>query len=200
MTNRQIDQHEIEDMRPVAWKADGTPTRFEIVQREPRPQPRVIGADDDVQHIVSPMPVEYTPRVQHIVQSDAVNEARGFNIRVSSLAAVLGGGAVLAAMVFGASLSFWSALMWFGTVFALTWPGAFVLDAMRSPGGIELFHTWHLWRFLHNEQRYRHDRYARPKSDRRRGLEAILFAAAVGATVLAGLAMLAAVFMENVPR
>lgn len=197
---RQADQHEIEDMRPVAWKSDGTPTKFEIVQRDQaQPRPRVIGDDDDV-HIVSPVPSDRLPRVQRVIEGDPISEARGFNIRISSLATVLGGGAVLLAALFGASFSAWAGIMIFGSVFALTWAGAFVLDAMTSAGGVELFHALRMWAFLDREQAHRHNRYATPKSDRQRILETVLFAAAVGVTALAVLGLLVAVFAENMPR
>ncbi|MBI1299709.1 hypothetical protein GC175_32695 [bacterium] len=86
---RQTDQHEIEDMQPVRWRPDGTPTKFEIVQREPT-APRPIGWDDAP--IVAPTPADRLPRVQRVIEGSPVDEARAFNIRVSSLAAVLGGG------------------------------------------------------------------------------------------------------------
>lgn len=191
--------YEYADMQPVAFRPDGTPVSFEIVQRDQAQHPRPIGHDDDV-HIVSPVQPDRLPRVQHIVQSDAVGEARAFNIRVSSLAAVLGGGVVLAALMFGASLSFWSALMWFGSVFALTWAGAFALDAMRSPGGIELFHAMRMWAFLDREQAHRHNRYSVPVSDRVRLLQTVVGALAVGSTVLFVLLIVAAVALEWMPR
>lgn len=195
---RQQDQQDIEDMRPVAFRPDGTPTKYEIVQRDQAQRPRVIGDDDAP--IVSPMPADRLPRVQHIIHSDAVDEARAFNLKVSSLAAVLGGGVVLMALVFGASLSFWSGAMWFGSVFALTWAGAFALDAMRSPGGIELFHAARMWAFLDREQVHRHGRYAVPTSDRLRLLQTIVGALAVGVTVLFVLLIVAGVALEWMPR
>ena len=197
---RQQDQHEIEDMRPVAWKADGTPVRFEIVQRDQAQHPRPIGHDDDVHHVVSPVPADRLPRVQHIIHSDAVGEARAFNIRVSSLAAVLGGGVVFAGLIFGASLSFWSALMWFGSVFALTWAGAFLLDSLTSAGGVELFNSWRMWAFLDREQAHRHQRYSAPVSDRVRLAQTIVGVAAVGVTVLFLALIIIGVAMENMPR
>lgn len=194
---RQTDQQEIQDMRPVAWKSDGTPTKFEIVQRDQAQHPRVIGHDDAP--IVAPTPADRLPRVQHIIHSDAVDEARAFNIRVSSLAAVLGGGVVFAGLIFGASLSFWSALMTFGLTFALTWAGAFALDAMRSPGGIELFHAARMWAFLDREQAHRHGRYAVPTSDRVRLLQTIVGALAVGASVLFVVLIIVGVALEWMP-
>ena len=90
--------------------------------------------------------------------------------------------------------------MWFGSTFAATWAGAFVLDAFTSAGGVELFHAARLWRHLDAEQRYRHGRYAVPVSDRLRLLQTVLLAAAVGVTVLCVLGLLVAVFAENMPR
>lgn len=186
------------DMVPVEYR-NGQPTRY-VARDDDVRYPPAIGWDDDVHHVVSPVPADRLPRVQHIVQTDAIGEARAFNIRVSSLAAVLGGGVVLAALMFGASLSFWSALMWFGTVFALTWAGAFALDAMTSAGGVELFHAWRLWAHLDREQAHRHRRYDAPPSDRLRLAQTVLLALAAGTTVLAGLGLLVAIFAENMPR
>ena len=197
---RQTDQHDIEDMRPVAFRPDGTPVRFEIVQRDQAQRPPAIGHDDDVHHVVSPVPADRLPRVQHIIHSDAIGEARAFNIRVSSLAAVLGGGVVLMALVFGASRSFWSGAMWFGSVFALTWAAAFALDAMRSPGGIELFHAMRMWAFLDREQAHRHNRYNAPPTGRVRLAQTVIGALAVGVTVLFVLLIVAAVALEWMPR
>lgn len=200
MAKRQADQQEIEDMRPVAWKPDGTPVRFEIVQRDQAQHPRPIGWDDDDAPIFAPVQPDRLPRVQRVIAGSPLDEARGFNIRVSSLAAVLGGGVVFAGLIFGASLSFWSALMWFGSVFALTWAGAFALDAFTSAGGIELFHAWRMWAFLDREQAHRHRRYDAPVSDRLRALQTVLGVAAVGSTVLLVLALIVAVAVEWMPR
>ena len=187
------------DMQPVEFRPDGTPTRFEIVASDDDVRhPPAIGWDDAP--IASPVQPDRLPRVQHIVTSDAIDEARAFNIRVSSLAAVLGGGVVLAALMFGASLSFWSALMWFGSVFALTWAGAFALDAFTSAGGIELFNAMRLWRHLDAEQAHRHQRYNAPVSDRVRLLQTVLGVAAMGVTALFVALIIIGVAMENMPR
>jgi hypothetical protein len=199
LMRRQTDQQEIEEMRPTAWRPDGTPTKFEIVASDDDVRhPPAIGWDDAP--IVAPVQPDRLPRVQHIVQTNALDEARGFNLKVSSLAAVLGGGVVLAALMFGASLSFWSALMWFGTVFAAVWAGAFVLDSLTSAGGVELFHSWRLWAFLDREQAHRHNRYSAPVSDRVRLLQTIIGTLAMGVTALFFLLVVAGVAMENMPR
>lgn len=161
MTQRRNEQTEIEDMRPTAWKADGTPTRFEIVQHEPRPQPRVIGADDDMQHIVSPIPPERAPRVQYVVTGSPIDEARAFNHRTNNLAIIIAAGSVLIAVRFGATLTAWTGIMTFGAIYAACWLIAYVVDVLRSPGGIELFHAWSLWSFLRREQDHRHNRTQR---------------------------------------
>lgn len=191
-------EYQYSDLQPVEWRADGTPSRYELVS--PDDEPTYAPAPYNDAPIVSPLQPDRLPRVQRIVQSDAIDEARAFNIRVSSLAAVLGGGVVLAALMFGASLSFWSALMWFGTVFAAVWAGAFVLDSLTSAGGIELFHAARLWRHLDAEQAHRHRRYSTPPSDRLRLAQAVLGALAVGSTVLCVLAVIVLVAVEWMPR
>lgn len=90
--------------------------------------------------------------------------------------------------------------MWFGTTFAIVWACAFALDAMRSPGGIELFHAARMWAFLDREQAHRHNRYNAPPSDRLRLAQAVLGALAVGSTVLVVLAFVVAVSLEWMPR
>lgn len=185
----------IQGMRPTAWRPDGTPSHFEIVEHEPY----IIGADD-VPPIVAPIQPIQTARMQYTITGNPIDEARGFNLRVSSLATVLAGGAVLAAFVFGASLTFWSALMWFGTVFALTWAGAFALDAMRSPGGIELLHAWRLWGFLDREQMFRHSRHIAPTPARRGWLAPVLLVLAIAWTVGFVVLVIVLVAMEQMPR
>jgi hypothetical protein len=153
MTQRQ---HEIDDMRAVAWKSNGTPTKFEIVQSsEPRPRPRIIGADDDIQHIVSPVPAERS-RVQYVITGNPIDEARAFNHRTNNLALIIACGSILLAVWFGAGLTAFTGIMAFGAIYAVCWLIAYLVDILRSPGGIELFHAWHLWSFLRREQDHRH--------------------------------------------
>lgn len=191
MTRQQTDL----DMRAVEFRPDGTPTRYEVVHQ---PAPYIIGADDAP--IVSPVAPDRLPRVQHIVTSDAIGEARAFNIRVSSLALVLAGGVVLAAAVFGPSLSFWSLLAWFGTVYAAVWAAAFAWDTMRSAGGVELVNTLHLWSFLRREQEFRHSRYDVPQRSAPAWLGPVLLAGAVGFGGLFVLLIVGAVAVELMPR
>lgn len=191
--NRRTRTDEVE-MVATEFHPSGRPAKYEVVRTEQAP---IIGVDDAP--IIAPMQPDRLPRVQRVIEGSPVDEARGFNIRVSTLALVLGGGAVLAALVFGASLSFWSALMWFGTVFALVWAGAFALDAMTSAGGVELFHAWRLWAFLFNEQRFRHNRYSAPLTERERMVRLILLAVAMGWTVFLVVGMVALVASEQMP-
>lgn len=185
------------DMVPTEFR-NGQATRYEIIHADDEPTYAPAVYDDAP--IVAPVQPDRLPRVQRIVQTNAIEEARGFNIRVSSLAVSLGGGAVLLAALFGASLSAWAGIMIFGVTFAATWAAAFALDAMTSAGGVELFHAFRMWAFLDREQAHRHQRYSVPKTDNQRLLETVLLAAAVGVTALAAVGMVAAVFMENAPR
>ena len=157
MMNRN-EQTEIEDMRPTEWRHDGTPTRFEIVQHEPRPRPPIIGHDDAP--IVSPVPNE-RPRVQYVVTGSPIDEAKAFNHRTNNLAIIIAAGSVLIAVRFGATLTAWTGIMTFGAIYAACWLIAYVVDVLRSPGGIELFHAWNLWAFLRREQDHRHNRTQR---------------------------------------
>ena len=196
---QQTDQHDIEDMRPVAWKPDGTPTKFEIVQREPT-APRVIGADDDVHNIVSPLPETRVVRSSSHVEGSWRDRAEGFSISTWQLSAVTGVLFVVAAAVFGPSLSFFTLALAFFFGFSAAWLTAYFLHVWVSAEGAQLTETLLLWKFLFREQKYRHGRYATPKTDRQRTLETVLLAAAVGVTALAVLGLLVAVFAENMPR
>ncbi len=188
-------------MRPVAWKADGTPTKFEIVQRDQaQPRPRVIGEDDDVHHIVSPMPAERVVRAQSVVSGSWSDRAAAFNKTTYTLSMVTGIAFVIGGAVFGASLSFFALSMYFFGGFVLAWLIAYFLHTFISAEGSQMADTLLLWRFLFNEQRHRHQRYNTPKTDGQKALETVLLAAAVGVTVLAGLGLLVAVFVESAPR
>lgn len=182
------------DLIPTEFK-NGRAVRYEVVRDEP--QARV----EPLAPIVSPLPVERVPRVQYQITGSPVDEAQGFNMRVSSLAAVLAGGVVLAALVFGATFTFWTALMWFGSVFAGVWLLAFVWDTARSPWGIELVHTLLLWRFLEREQVERHRRMgAQVGGTVPAWVRGLLLSGAVGFMGLFVLLVLAGVAMEWMPR
>ena len=190
---------EIEEMRPTAWRPDGTPTKFEIVQREPT-APRVIGADDDVQHIVSPLPAERVVRSSSHVEGGYEDRARGFAIATWQLSVVTGAGMAIAALVLGGSFSFVALTGWFFAGFCLVWLASFILHTFVSAEGSEFLSTVFLWRFLFAEQRHRHNRYAQPPSERLRTLQTIVLALAVAASALFVVLIVALVFMENAPR
>lgn len=196
---RQTDQAEISEMKPIAWRPDGTPTRFEIVQRD-QAQPRVIGEDDDDAHIVSPLPEARIVKAQSVVTGSWSDRARAFNITTLNLSIVTGILATIAALVFGASVSFFVLALYFFGGFTLAWVIAYALHTFVSAEGAQMADTLLLWRFLFNEQRHRHQRYSAPPSDRLRLAQTVLLALAAGTTVLAGLGLLVAVFMENAPR
>jgi len=198
---RQTDQQEIEEMRPTAWRPDGTPTKFEIVQRDQaQPRPRVIGDDDDVHHIVSPMPAERVVRSSSHVEGSWRDRAEGFSIATWQLSAVTGVLFVVAAAVFGPSLSFFTLALAFFFGFSAAWLTAYLLHVWVSAEGAQLTETLLLWKFLFREQRHRHGRYTLPKSERQRTLETVLLAAAVGVTALGVVGLMAAIFAENMPK
>lgn len=186
---------EIEDMRPVAWKVDGTPTRFEVVHS---PQARIIGDDDAP--IVSPLPEARVVRASSVVEGSWSDRARAFSITTHTLSAVTGVAFVVAAAVFGASLSFFSLALYFFSGFVLAWLVAYFLHTAISAEGAQMADTLLLWRFLFNEQRHRHGRYTPARSERDRLILVVLGALSVGAAVLFLLAVLTVVFWENMPR
>ena len=195
MNRRQ--ETEIEEMQPVAWRPDGTPTRFEIVQR-PEAQPRIIGDDDDL--VLSPLPPAKVVKAQSIVEGSWSDRARAFNVTTYTLSTVTGIAFVLAAWVFGASLSFFVLAGYFFGGFVLAWLAAYFLHTAISAEGAQMADTLLLWRFLFNEQRHRHGRYKPQRTERERLLLTILGALAVGAGVLFVLAVVGVVMWENMPR
>lgn len=152
MKRQRVDEQEIEEMRPTAWRPDGTPTKFEIMQREPAHLPTVV----DSAPIVSPIQPDRVPRVQHIITGTPLDEAKAFNHKTNNLAMVLSGGGVLVALLFGASLTAFTGIMLQAALYASVWLIAYLVDVLRSPGGVELFHAWNLWAYLKREQSHRH--------------------------------------------
>ena len=198
---RQTDQQEIEDMRPVSWKSDGTPVRFEVVQRDQAQHPRPIGWDDDDETpIVSPLPEARIVKAQSVVTGSWSDRAAAFNKTTYTLSLVTGVAFVIGGAVFGPGLSFFALSLYFFGGFVLAWLIAYLLHTFVSAEGAQMADTLLLWQFLFREQQHRHGRYATPKTDSQRTLETVLLAAAVGVTVLAGLGLLVAVFVESAPR
>ena len=182
----------------MAWKSDGTPVRFEVVQRDQAQHPRPIGHDDAP--IVSPLPEARIVKAQSVVEGSWSDRARAFNISTLNLSIVTGILATIAALVFGASVSFFVLALYFFGGFTLAWLVAYFLHTFISAEGAQMADTLLLWRFLFNEQRHRHNRYNTPPSDRLRLAQTILGALAVGSTVLFVLLIVAAVALEWMPR
>lgn len=193
---RQTDQQEIEDMRPVAWKADGTPVRFEVVQRDQAQHPRPIGHDDAP--IVSPLPEARVVKAQSVVEGSWSDRARAFNISTLNLSIVTGILATIAALVFGASVSFFALALYFFGGFTLAWLVAYLLHTFVSAEGAQMADTLLLWHFLFTEQRYRHQRYS--ESERLTLLRTIVGALAVGVTALFVALIIIGVALEWMPR
>jgi hypothetical protein len=192
-------EYQYADMQPVEFRPDGTPTRFEIVTTDDDVRyPPAIGWDDAP--IVSPLPEARIVKAQSVVSGSWSDRARAFNISTLNLSIVTGILATIAALVFGASVSFFVLALYFFGGFTLAWLVAYALHTFVSAEGSQMADTLLLWRFLFNEQRHRHQRYNAPKTDSQRTLETVLFALASGFTVLAGLGLLVAIFMENSPK
>lgn len=143
------------ELRPVEYR-NGKPTRFEVIQATPTPPvpapmtPYIIGYDDRPT-MLPPTETEYT------IRGTPVDEALAFTIRISWLAFALAAAVAFTVGVFGPSLSSWVLVAAFGLVFAGVWLVAVTIDAVKSPGGLQIFHAWHLWRWLDKEQAHRHN-------------------------------------------
>ena len=143
------------ELRPVEYR-NGKPTRFEVIQVDSTPPvpapvtPYIIGHDDRPP-MLPPMETEY------IIRGTPVDEALAFAIRISWLAFALAAAVAVAVGTFGPSLSSWVLVVAFGAVFAGVWLVAVAVDALKSPGGLQIFHAWRLWRWLDREQAHRHN-------------------------------------------
>ena len=131
-----------------AWVTVMQPQSTGLARRE-RAEPEVIqlpAPASPVQHVVS-------------VKSSRTDQAIGFSIKTWQLAVVAGVG--IAAIRYGLAGSPWSFAGATVTVlvgFFVVWLLAFFIDAVLSPDGIALFHTWRMWRYYDADQRHRHRR------------------------------------------
>lgn len=185
---KQIQQEQ--DMRPTAWR-NGQPVKYEVaIVDEPAHLPTVV----DNAPIIAPVQPDRMPRTQYVITGTPEEEARAFNVRTNNLALVLSGGGVLLALVFGASLTAFTGIMLQAGLYAATWLVAYLVDVLRSPGGIELHNSWQLWRYLRREQEYRHGKAPWDPID---VVMVALIAGAMVLVVAGGIALLA---MEFMPR
>lgn len=188
-------KYEHTELVPMEWK-NGQATRYEVIHNEEEDRPPAVWDDAP---IVSPLRNQIARSTSHIEGSWS-DRARAFNISTLNLSIVTGIMFAIAAIVFGASLSFFALALYFFAGFAVAWLIAYLMHTFISAEGAQMADTLLLWRFLFNEQRHRHNRYSTPKTDGQKALETVLLAAAVGVTVLAGLGLLVAVFVESAPR
>jgi hypothetical protein len=121
------------------------------------------------QPVVSTPPV-WTPAQAHELQpaqsvgqivtmaTSHVDRAKGFGIKTASLAAVIGGLAVIVAVVgFRVPLLSLPILLWFGTGFGIVWLAAYLWSEAASPDGVTLFQVFGGLRLVRHEQKFRHE-------------------------------------------
>lgn len=194
--NRRTQTDEVE-MVATEFHPSGLPAKYEVVRTEQAP---VIGWDDDVNHIVSPLPEARVVKAQSIVEGSWSDRARGFNLSTRNLSLVVGGMFLIAAWVLGPSLSFWALAMWYFAGFSLTWLVAYALHVLVSAEGAQFLDTVYLWKFLFREQAHRWNRYAPQRTERERLVIMLLGAGAVLCLSLFALLIIGAVAVEMMPR
>jgi hypothetical protein len=97
-------------------------------------------------------------RAASIVTGDYVSRAKGFALVTTTLGATLGSlGVTVAVAAWGVPLVSVAALLWFGSLFALTWLIAYVLHVFVSAEGAAWTHVRNGWRWLDKEQSHRHE-------------------------------------------
>lgn len=188
-------KYEHTELVPMEWK-NGQATRYEVIHNEEEDRPPAVWDDAP---IVSPLRNQIARSTSHIEGSWS-DRARAFNISTLNLSIVTGILATIAALVFGASLSFFVLALYFFGGFTLAWLIAYALHTFVSAEGSQFVDTLMLWAFLRREQAHRHQRYSAPPSDRLRLAQTILGTLAVGSTVLFVLAVIVAVAWEWMPR
>ena len=136
------------------------------IVRLDQPQVRRPALQGDImppEHQVNtPLPVQ----TKQVLTGDYRNRAEGFRTAMLPVAIVAGILAVVAAVgLFGVPFLSWTALLWFFTLFCLTWMAGFGLHTWVSPDGTALTMVLLHYRLLRNEQDARLDRLARWEDD-----------------------------------
>ena len=126
-------------------------------QPQPRRQPLQVDILPPAHQVDAPMPA----RTVATLTGDYKNRAEGFRIAMLPVAIVAGILAVVAAVgLFSVPFLSWTALMWFFTLFCVTWLGGFVMHQWVSPDGTALTMVWLHYRLLRAEQAARLNRMA----------------------------------------
>ena len=124
---------------------------------QPRRQPLQVDILPPAHQVDTPMPV----RTVATLTGDYKNRAEGFRIAMLPVAIVAGILAVVAAVgLFSVPFLSWTALMWFFTLFCVTWLGGFVLHQWVSPDGTALTMVLLHYKLLRAEQAARLNRMA----------------------------------------
>jgi hypothetical protein len=102
--------------------------------------------------------------VQSITRGTYLDRAQGFRHKMMPVAIVAGVlGAIAAINLFGVPLLSFALLMWFFTVFCLTWLGGFALDVFISADGAAVLQVLGMYRILSREQKARLRRMERDR-------------------------------------
>jgi len=124
---------------------------------QPRRQPLQVDILPPAHQVDAPMPA----RTVATLTGDYKNRAEGFRIAMLPVAIVAGILAVVAAVgLFSVPFLSWTALMWFFTLFCVTWLIGFVLHQWVSPDGTALTMVLLHYKLLRSEQAARLDRMA----------------------------------------
>jgi hypothetical protein len=100
------------------------------------------------------MPMPAT--AQSVTRGTHLDRAQGFRHKMMPVAGVAGLlGAIAAVSLFGVPWLSFTLLMWFFTVFCLTWLGGFALDMLVSADGAAIIQVLGMYRILSREQKAR---------------------------------------------
>lgn len=106
----------------------------------------------EVHAVDMPMPAT----VQSVTRGSHLDRALGFRAAMLPVAVVAGVLGIVAAVgLFSVPLLSFTALMWFFTLFCLTWLGGFALHTFVSADGAALFQVAGMYRILSREQKAR---------------------------------------------
>ncbi len=132
-----------------------TPANYVPALLEPRPGPIVPKRVDILppEHVVDmPMPAA----VQSVTRGSHLDRAQGFRHAMMPVAVVAGAlGAIAGMALFGVPLLSFALLLWFMTVFCVTWLCGYALFTLTSADGVALITAIGMLRLLRHEQRAR---------------------------------------------
>ena len=139
------------EMVPVRWDRAGNPIGYEV-NRSDRGELIEPGT-------VLPPTLRSDTRTHSVVEGTHVDRAKAFSLRTWQLSLIVGVVLwLLGKLMVGYPLLSVLAMAWLVIGFTAVWAGAFLLDMILSPEGVEMTDTILFWRHVNREQSERHKR------------------------------------------